>query len=79
MNDSPWMNGTTANQQQAAGTVANMVSGIFALIGANKHANHYRFKADDVVIEETARDNRAMITSGATLLLFLVVLYILWK
>lgn len=74
------MNGTQANSQLAAyGTVANMGAAIFGSIGANTYATNLRFKADDVVVQETQRDNRAMIATGATVLLFVIVAIVLLR
>lgn len=74
------MTGDQANGQNVAyGAVASAVSNIFGAIGANKYVQNNRFKSDDVVIEETARDNRALVVSGATVLLFVVAIIILWK
>jgi hypothetical protein len=70
-----WMTGTQANAQtDAVGNVAAFGAAIFGSVGANRYVRPSLFKHDDVVIVETARDNRALIAAGGTLLLAVVVL-----
>jgi|GEM_PF-5274648 len=82
------MNGTQANtaMRGAAGGGAGMMLDAaqlaFDLVGyslANKNYQNTTFNPDDLVIEETARDSRAYLVSGATVVLLFVVIYILWK
>lgn len=77
---SPWMNGNTANSQlAAASTVANMATAIFGSIGANTYVQHYSFNPADVVVEETQRDNFALLTAGATVLLLLLMVIVILR
>lgn len=72
------MSGNDANGQGAGITAAaEMAGAIFSQIGANKYARPAYFKPSDVVIEETARDNRALIAAGGTVLLAIIVLIFL--
>ena len=72
------MSGNEANaQNQSIGTVANMATSIFASVGANRYARDLYFKPSDVVVPETARDNRALIAAGGTVLLAIIVLIFL--
>ena len=76
----PWMNGDQANSQLAVGNqVFQVAATVFALVGSNRYAEHNYFKPDAVVIEETAVHNKALISGGATIVLFLVVLIVLLK
>ena len=78
--NSPWMNGTEANAQAAATNgLIQVGTAIFGAIGANKYSTDYRFKHEDVVIEETARDNHALIVTGGSFLLLIVLIVILLR
>lgn len=76
-----WMSGTDANTvyQQGGGDVANIAVTIFGLIGANRYTLDHRFKHDDVVVEETAFSNQALLVSGAAVLLLIVFLIVIWR
>lgn len=72
------MTGEQANAQGAAvNGVVDMGVTIFSAIGGNAYVQNRRFKHDDIVVQETARDNRAFIAAGATALLLLAVVLIL--
>lgn len=76
----PWMSGNTANAQSAGiGAVADMAGAIFTSVGGNRYARPARFKADDVVVLETARDNRLLIAGAGTVVLAIVVLIMLGR
>lgn len=85
---SKWISGADFNAQGAAGganpmtqavsSVANMAIAIFGAVGANKYVTSSRFKPDDVVIVETARDSRAYIALGASIVLLIVVLILIY-
>lgn len=78
MEKSPWMSGNTANAQGATMTAVTDIAGaIFGQIGGNKYATPAYFKPSDVVIPETARDNRSLIAAGGTVLLAIIVLIFL--
>lgn len=83
MNDNigQWMSGTDANTvyQNGGSDVVNMATTIFALVGANKYAMSQRFKHDDVVVEETAFSNQALIVSAAGALLLVALIIVVWK
>jgi len=63
---------------EAIGSVVNMASAIGGQILANRYVlPPSTFKETDVIAYETSRDNRAFIVTGATVLLFLVVLILM--
>lgn len=79
-----WMTGTEANNELASSTTVNsfapaveFASAIFGAVGANRYVQDYSFKHDDVVIEETGRDNRALIAAAATAMLLILVLIVI--
>lgn len=75
------MSGNEANAQNGQGAganaVINMATAIFGQVGANRYAQPAYFKPSDVVVPETARDNRALIAAGGTLVLALIVLILM--
>ena len=72
------MNGAQANNVGGATNAAvNFGSAILGAIGANRYATDTRFKHDAVVLEETDRDNLALVATAATGFLVLVVVIIL--
>lgn len=74
------MTGSEANaQNQAINSVIEMGTVIFGAIGANKYVSTRRFKDEDVVIQETARDNHAFIVTGASVLLLVTVIVVLLR
>ena len=74
----PWMNGDQANSQLAVGRQMFQVAAtVFALVGSNRYVENSYFKPDEVVVEETARDNKALISAGAAILLLILVLIVL--
>jgi hypothetical protein len=81
METTPWMSGNDANAQSGQGAganaVINMATAIFGQIGANRYAQNTYFKPSDVVVPETARDNRALIAAGGTVILALIVLILM--
>jgi hypothetical protein len=77
MESSPWITGNDANAMNAGiDTVVGAVGSIFSTVGANRYAVNTRFKHDDVVVLETARDSNALIAGVGTLLLLIVVLIV---
>lgn len=89
MNPQDWMSGADFNAKgaQSGGNpttaavmgVVNMATSIFGQVGANRYATSLRFKPEDVVIIETARDNRAYITMAGAVLIFAIALIFIFK
>ncbi len=67
------------SQLNAGLGVASFATMLFAQIGGNSKADHYRIKHDDVVVEDIARDNRSLIVAGATFALAIAMAIIFFR
>ncbi len=78
MDASTFINGSDANALNIGiDSIGGAVGSIFSAVGGNKYATSYRFKDADVVILETARDNRALIAAVGTVLLVILVAFVI--